>query len=272
MQVDLFKLDHLLTSESRLLSQMETRKYSLNADLNDAREYLDAYSESIISSAIKRYETLAHTDREYERIGNASSDNLWKLEALGVGKDAKTFTTIIDLSDALDYVMDFRYKCGITCVRDMKNYSGISKSFLNFDFRNCTDKFSTLFIDSKPMTEEYLNIMEEINRDPQFIDAGADSKMSAFVYRFYSSVLGTASSIRDLIALAIRAQHPGQVIYRSKSYAAAILSTEMDLTDELVLVHRDHEDYRIPIKSYRRFEWCREEVAYEISRCGLDRK
>lgn len=272
MQVDLSEIKHLMTSESRLLSQMETRAFCMEANLQNARQFLTMYSDSVINDAIARYNALASLERKYERIGSATCDNLWKLEALGVGRYSKEYVTIIDFSKALDFVLDLQYGCGLECSRDLQNYNSVSSSLLNFDFRNNTDKFGVLFMNSPKLTEEYLKIMGQINSKPEYASCSTDEKMSHFVFKFYSTVLEAVSAVRDTVALELRRQNAGDVVYRSKSYSMAILASDKDLSDELLIQYAENKVYKVDIRSYHRFEWCREEVANELSRNSLYRK
>ena len=58
----------------------------------------------------------------------------------------------------------------------------------------------------------------------------------------------------------------GSIVYRSKTYCSAILTSDVNLTEDVILCSDDAEDYLVSIKGYKLFDWAMEVVINETSR------
>ncbi len=266
MQVDLFNDDAVSMESFRLRKQMETRKFQLAYPIDGILGELPEYPDKLVRPVLEGLQRSVEAGRKYEFIDNAGCDNLWKLEALGLGRYTREYVIIIDFSDALDLLMELEFGCNRQECRSIRNYAEVSRSLLNFDFSGSSEKFGVLFFESEMMTRAYLQLFEEIEENASMINCTQDEKMSHFVYKFYSRILQRASDVKDYVVCDLQKQYPGSLIYRSKNYSSAIITSDIKLDDELVLHLRNGEDYAVKIHNYKRYEWIREGIVDELSR------
>ena len=271
MQVDLYSSSEVMGNASRLCKQIETRQFKAVYDVDGVRAVLGQYPEAAVDSVLDRLKQVASKGRTYEHIGCAGCDSVWELEALGLGEYSKEYSVIIDLSQALDLIMQLEFQCSREECRSMKNYEGVSRSLMNFDFRDSSEKFGVLFFESNVMSKAYVQIFKGVEENPQYSNCTQDEKMSYFVYEFYSRILNRASEIKDYIVADLQKKYPGQIIYRSKSFSSAIMTSSIKLDGELTLSLWEKEDYTLNIRSYKRYEWAREVMINELSRNSINR-
>lgn len=266
MQVDLFKNDAVLAESFRLRKQMETRGFQLDFPVDGILKELADYPMDLVQPVLNELRNLATQQRTYDFIDDAGCDNLWKLEALGLGKYSREYTVIIDLSEALDLLMELEFGCCREECRQIPNYQEVSRRLMNFDFEGASEKFGVLFFESEMMTKAYLRLFEEIESSAAAINYSQDEKMSRFVFKFYSRILQKASAVKDYVVCDLQRQYPGCMIYRSKNFSSAILTSDMRLDDELVLRLPSGNDYKLKLHQYRRYEWIREGIVDELGR------
>lgn len=266
MQVGLFNDDSITSESFRLRKQMETRKFQLAYPIEGILQELPEYPDKLVRPVLEDLRRLADVGRKYEFIGNAGCDSLWKLEALGLGRYTRDYVIVIDFSEALDLFMELEFGCDRQDCRNIHHYSGVSRSLMNFDFSGSSEKFGVLFFESEMMTKAYLQLFEEIEENASMINCTQDEKMSHFVFKFYSRILQRAADVKDYIVCDLQKQYPGSLIYRSKNYSSAIITSDVPLDDELILHLRNGEDYKVKIHTYKRYEWIREGIVDELSR------
>ena len=61
--------------------------------------------------------------------------------------------------------------------------------------------------------------------------------------------------IRDYCALSLRKNSEHYLVFRSKSYAAAVLACDSIYDDDLVLRWKKYDDYVLHVQSFKRFEY-----------------
>lgn len=265
LQVDLFRDASIMSAAMRLQKQIETRNFKLCCPIAGIRDHLQQFPDNAVNVLVERLQSVERAGRSYEHIGKAGCDSLWELEALGIGEWCRTWTVMIDLSDALDLLMHLEFNCSVDECRAMQDYETVSKSLLNYKFDNGTTKFGVLFFESAVMSKAYMQIIKEIEENPTYACCTQDEKMSHFVFTVYSRILQKAADVKDYIVAALQAMFPGQIIYRSKNFSSAIMTSDVEINSDLVLKHDDLE-YTIKVRSYKRYEWAQEVMANEFNR------
>lgn len=266
MQVDLFSSSKVIKESQRLSAQIESRKFTVaKTKWEKFPEQLPGFSQEQKQSYKKHLEKMIGCKREYERIGRASCDNLWELEVLGLGEYTKIWMMYLDLSDALDFVMERAFNCDRTMIREIPNYSDISKRLLSYNVANATERLNVLFQSEEVVCKVYVPILNEIGASIS-MNTSSDDKVTALLYKFYAKLLETVAGIRDYVIADIQMNNRGSVVYRSKNYCAGICTSDVDLACDVILHSNRWEDYSIPLRTYKTFEWTREVVTDETRR------
>lgn len=271
MQVDLFKKSAIYNEAMRLGSQVETRKFRLGSPLSGVTQYLEEYPHKIVEQYLSHLQDIAHCNREYYRIGSSAKDNLWELECLGIGEYSRPYTIVIDLSDALDFVMHCEFGCPIEDIRAIHNYHEISSAMLNFEFDGIDSNFSTVINASALVEESFGRMMQEFYNSPESLDTTAEERVSRIVYKFYTKILSSASNIRNYVVSALQDEYRGKIIYRSKTFSKAILSSDIKLDTAILLRDVRGCEYNLNISSYNKYEWAKEGIIYELNRATKNR-
>lgn len=266
MQVDLFSSSKVTKESQRLSAQIESRKFAV-AKLKWEKfpEQLSGFSQEQTKNYKKYLESVMKQKRVYERIGRASCDNLWELEVLGLGEYTKAWMLYLDFSDALDFVMEKAFDCDRAMIREIPNYSDISKRLMSYNVADATERLNVLFQNEEVVHKVYVPILNEVGSSIS-MNTSSDDKVTALLYKFYTKLLETTAAVRDYVIADIQMNNRGSVVYRSKNYCAGICTSDADLTCEVTLHVKDREDYSVPLYAYKTFEWTREVVTDETRR------
>ena len=123
MQIDLFSDSMMTRTNNRSVKQIEKRSFSLDVTLatieTKFKELLPEEEFALFRRSV--YESI-NVKREYTGIGTNFCDNKLYLEYLGIGKYAKDYTVIVDLSNCLDYILHRLTGCDPNKIRNIENY------------------------------------------------------------------------------------------------------------------------------------------------------
>lgn len=248
--VNLFSDSSVLSDFARYSKQITKRQFSLAKDLTPVQDICSN------KEFIDKINKLSTQRREYAQIGDSFSDNLFPLELLGVGKDCREYTVVIDLSDSLDYILHLLTHCDIKKVRSMPNYSEVSSHIMNLEYEKLGNlKFGSL-----------LSLDEKLVEYVQTLVATASEKCNVeravieeTVFLFYKNVSEMASRVKEYCILYLKEQYEkGTIVYRSKSYSAVVATSIIPIDLELQLHYDSYSDYSLKVKSYKVYEYARQ--------------
>lgn len=271
MQVDLYKAS-LRGEANRQMEQVRTRKCSISKPervLSKLDYYFD--DETTLRNYKRHIMNLIDTRRKYHSIGGAWCDNLYELETLNIADYCRPYVMIADFSDCLDYVLHRRYGCKISDIRGIDNYSAISRALLNFDFASLDHKatFDALLSASPELRAALMRIAEEADEQ----DVGAADKAIWVIYRLYCQILSELATVKFYTMMCV-CRDKGEMdgdkgVIRSMNYSS-VLATVPVKYDKVVTLHHlpdgacvpTHkvEDYQVPFRSYKPFEYVGEVI------------
>lgn len=257
MQNDLFNLDisdtSLINSSNRFSKQIRTRNFQISPkyrSLEMVDDYFIDYDSFRIKNHIKK---LLREPRNYIEIGNAGSDNLFLLEALGLGNNAKSFTVIINFSNCLDYVLHFAFGCPLSSIRRIENYERYSKSLLNMDFSDTNGLLLGDLINSNELILTYLNSLYlEAGR----LDMNLDEVTVWVASKFYTRVLEALQDIKCRVAVGLKKSFGG--IFRSYNFSTVAVTSDTFISRNIKLECTNCNPYYVTAKCFRPFEYLKE--------------
>lgn len=258
LQVDLFKNATCRTNYFKVARQIEKRNFKLVQSLDSIddivecpdRERTIAYKEYLCD--------LAKKTRNYQHIGTIGCDNLYDLEALGVGAYSMPYTVVLDFSNALDYFLHLTYGCKIVDIRRIPDYNNVSSAILNYDFSKTVGiTFGVLFDISEELNTKLAKMLTDA--DPHCHNL--EEKRNWVVYHFYLELLTTISQVKDYVVSYLNhTLKDKKFIYRSKSYSSSIATSGEPFTEEIILQQRGFDNYVLQPRSYKVLEYARERV------------
>lgn len=272
MRVDLFSDDSVAKESSRLGTQVETRGFRLAAPITGVKQFLTEYPDSVSDAYVRHLQKIADAGRSYYTISASGCDSVWELECLGVGEYSKEYTVVIDLGDALDFVMHCEFNSSIDELRAIPSYEAVSRAIMNFDFKGVDSEFGVILGASQCVSMCFAMMLNEMSNSPDSMDATVDERMSRAVYKFYARILDKASSIKNYVVSALQKEYPRCMIYRSKTFSSVILSSSIALNGPLELCSSSGVRYSLDVRSYSRYEWAKEGIVHEINRTNADRR
>ena len=251
MQIDLYRNLEIRNDCEKNTKQIETRAFKAEKSIKLLDNLSDGSSE--FNQLREKVACLYDQKREYSYVDCGACDNLFLLEALGVGRYCKRYTVLIDFSERLDYVLHRLSGCATASVRKIVGYTALSRAIMNLDFDVVRDTNFGVFLGLDDKLDHYLKVLLVQSEDK--CTKEADIK-DDFAWRFFSSIVNEISYVKDYCILAIRSKQPDKsFIYRSKSYSSVIASSDFPVNDELVLVEAEFEDCRVAACSYEIFQY-----------------
>lgn len=229
MQIDLFKDTSFKKEQNRLLAQVETRNFSSIMDEQTLRDTLaadSAYCEKVMHYLQK--------PKEYKNVYGCNYDSYFNLEALGIGTDCKENIIILDLSEHLDFILAHLMDIPSEIVRNMKNYSTISKAIMQLDYSALVDVKLGDIIDLHPNAETWFeNKVTQINIEfPQLLDG---EKLQILLCQFFESVIMETNRIKNYAMMYLKMHYDTDFVIRSKTLGAILATADSPCTQELVL-------------------------------------
>lgn len=259
MLVDLYKDASLTGEASRLNKQVETRGFKL--DNKKVRYLKDRYNTDVYDSIIQ----LSQMNRNYSKVGKSACDNLYLLEALGLGDSCREYTIILDFSDRLDYILHRLCKCSTQNVRMMNDYDRISEAILNLRFDSLTDVSLEKFIGLDNRLDCFMRELFDNSVSSSLLE---EDILGNFLNRFFYSILDELNSIKNYCTVALKEceKYKGSIVYRSKSFASTIATASVPVKEELTIVSEGYESCVIKTQCYEAVGFIEEEAFNEFSR------
>lgn len=272
MQVNISEDRVVVGNCARLNSQVESRKFNVLADrLNRIPETLDGLPDTKVKAYKDKIVALSKTPRRYQKVGNASCDNLWELELLGLGMYTKEYVAVIDFSQALDFILEVTFGCNRQRVREIQNYEEISYRLMNYDVDGAANTFNEIFNEDDIAVHVYATVMKKVYEKSGGAELSMDERLSCFVYNFYTEILESVGAIKNYIGVYLQMRNTGNIAYRSKTFSSVILTANEPIED--IVVHmKDGIEYEVPVKNYKPLEYLLEAVTNEIGREFNNRK
>lgn len=254
MQISLFSASNVKHQYNRSAQYMIQRDFKLKYSLAPIME-LQINSEEF-EKFKSRISNLADKVRHYTRIGGICQDSHFELELLSVAEYSKEYTTVIDFSDCLDFMLACFVDCKQENIRKIDNYEQISNAIMNCNFRNA---------ESIPLTELLLcdakiaQRFDQINMESADIltDANHEYAMLSYINNFFNHLTKKIYELESYCATAIAFDYDGAL--RSRSYGQIIVSCSKLLEDGLVVDYTTECGNTISmspkIKVFRRYEY-----------------
>ena len=159
MQVDLFKSRRRTTDMRKFGGYVRIRDFQLdpNTDFDVIRKLTNCSHKDVVDEYIEDVKQRIAHGRQYENIGyDLCADNLFDVEALGVGLYAKKYQIIISFEDCLDFFLHIVSDCDMEKIRSIPNYHEISANIMSLRPATPTSsaRFNDLF-DVDPKLDEY---------------------------------------------------------------------------------------------------------------------
>lgn len=248
MQVNLYSDAAVLNSMDQLSKQIETRRFRVAKDLKPLIEINKELYEKCLR--------LGNTNREYTFQVGGAKDSLFVLELLGVGEYCRPYTVVIDFSYALDYILHRLSGCKVENIRKMNNYNEVSFNIMNLNFTKLHNiNFSDLF----RLDDNLANYLNSLLHKVSAEYASHNKIVNEFCLAFYKEIITEVTKLKDYCTIYLKNAHKDQLVYRSKSYATSILTSNIKIEDEFEIISGTNEIYKIPIKSFSCLEYALQE-------------
>ena len=186
----------------------------------------------------KNYEIICTT--RYEHLTRlAAMDKMHTLELLGVGRYAKPYTVQLDFKDELAYFLHLLSGCKVENIRTIENYKQLSRSLLTYD-QAALERFNiTALMGIDPALDSFFVVLlGDVSCNRKHAIWTMEDVTNEFVYKFYITLMDCVSETRDYVAVYMCSRSNGQMVYRSKSYSDAILSSNDAFTEPVIVSRR----------------------------------
>lgn len=260
MQIDLFERSDLLQDLARITSLVRAREFSCSPQHRS--ELLQRYPSlsSLVISSREYLQVEEYVDKHFSATEDAMevlyTDNLFLLEALGIGNGCKQYTTILDFSQSLDYALHRLTGCALQDVRKLNGYDEISDGLLNLTLTQGGLKLKDFY----HLSPEIAKFIEKLALDTRLNKIGDASILNSVITRrFFYAILAEIQLVRDYCTSVVRASYTkAEPVWRSYNLSASILSTSSEISDDLIIHQEGCEDYTIPIRSYAKWKYAEE--------------
>lgn len=250
LQLDLFSNNNVEKKANRLRGQILTRKFEFAPqymNFNGLREKLP-----LTPAGIQYYQDLINIynqGKQVTTIGYCSNDSYFPLEELGIAKYGKSYVTILDMSDNLDFVLAVRFGSDPKAVRSLPDYYTISRSILNADFEKAKAIPLTKLLAVCPEVAEWIvSHSEALAIDGLTEEAIVNQTISDL----YVNILNTSAKIKFYVITAIGDAYT--TVIRSSSFGAALSASSFKLNDEITVNAFQCDPYNLIIRSYAPYE------------------
>lgn len=254
MQIDLFKNEAVKQDCNRIGGQIFSRKYKIGHSLepldaieSDVAEFL-AYRDRV-RSLLKRPKCMI-------QVGNLKSDSYAEIELLGIGEYSKSFTVTIDFSRALDFILSELTMCRQSSIRSMPDYDTVSEALLNYNFDKVGNINFNKFMGLDPYLDLFItSIIKQHSEELKTLSIRETTY--SVLTDFYGQVTQFLQDVQNYVARAISIEMPRtQSVYRSKTLSTIILSSNIPVTEE-ILLKGEHGDTVLSPQSYRMYEYAK---------------
>lgn len=178
MQIVLFKDDHVNRTIPKLTGLIKTLSYS-KPKTKTEEELIQIINEASSSDTM----ALLRYNRKYLNKLGLVVDSHYKLESLGLSSLSRDYTTIIDYSKALDFILANLSGCSCLNLKGLPKYEDISKALLTLDTNSFDISLEELmFVDSN--LDNYLNSCLTYNSEISCME-----KILGDILRFCNSMM-----------------------------------------------------------------------------------
>ena len=239
----------------------------MESDANDLINELQtdpAISESVIQQikeAVACNKKLTKCGREYtEVLPGITTDNVWMLEILGLGKYSKANVVHIDLTDKLAYFLSQASGCSEECIKNLPDYSVLSRNILTLNLDALQNfNIQQLYGLDKMLDSYLLALLGEaviLRKNYSMQDIA-----EAVAYSLVEKMLRRAATLRDLISIIYKTMHP-DIVLRSHGCCDLIFTSEELIEEELELYDSSNANNHITVKvnSYPKLAYLYREV------------
>lgn len=255
MVIDLFSNIKLTKDFTRADNYVNQRKFILDDSVDAIKSHfeIECKNKAFLDFKNEVYAALM-SQRYYSHLGKSYCDNLFTLELLGVEKNSKKYVILLDFSDCLDYIIHLLTNCSIDNIRNIPNYSIISRAFLNNDFTELGDTTWDVLMNKDPILDKYLeNLYWELSDGCEDAVKTDELLLRKFIFHFHSRLLEQVKVVKAYIMAYLRTID-STFLYKSNSYAASIGTSSNYLEDtELLLKNNGSPDYKINLQIFQRF-------------------
>lgn len=179
----------------------------------------------------KNYEIICTT--RYEHLTKISAmDKMHTLELLGIGRYARTYTVLFDFKDELAFFLHLLSGCKMENIKSIKNYQQLSRSLLTYD-QAALEQFNitTMMGLDSALDSFFVILLGNVSCNQKHSFCTMEDITNEFVYKFYITLMDCVSETRDYVAAYICNRSDGRVVYRSKGYSDAVLSSDAVFTE-----------------------------------------
>lgn len=216
----------------------------------------------------KNYEIICTA--RYEHLTKITAmDKMHTLELLGVGRYAKPYTVLLDFKDELAYFLHLLSGCKVENIRAIENYQQLSRSLLTYD-QAALERFNiTALMGLDPALDSFFVILlggVSCNRKHSIWTM--EDVTNEFAYKFYITLMDCVSETRDYVAVCMCRCSNGQIVYRSKGYSDAILSSDTAFTEPVNIFRQSsgREIMTIHPQCYELYQYAFKEEPDEYTR------
>lgn len=216
----------------------------------------------------KNYEIICTT--RYEHLTRiAAMDKMHTLELLGVGRYAKQYTVQLDFRDELAYFLHLLSGCKVENITAIENYQQLSRSLLTYD-QAALERFNiTALMGLDPALDSFFVILlGDVSCNRKHPIWTMEDVTNEFVYKFYITLMDCVSETRDYVAVYMCSRSNGQIVYRSKGYSDAVLSSNVAFTEPVSVSQKGSEQETMVIRPqcYKLYQYAFKEAPDEYTR------
>lgn len=264
MQVDLFKSRRRCDEMLKMGNYVKIRHFDLDpsTDFDQIRTHTNCTNRDVVEAYIADINQRIYNGRKYEEIGfGLCADNLFDIEALGVGLYAKKYQNIISFEDHLDFILHIVSGCDPDRIRDIPNYHAISKSIMSLKPFADEDsiKLNSLFEVDPKLDEFFLTKQKDVQNMHQYY---GDAFIEQLAFEIIRPILREVHGIQNyLIAYFSAARSEfGQTVCRSRDYSSLIFSADIPALDSITLNYENFGTFTLTPRCYEKYEYAVKEV------------
>lgn len=264
MQIDLFKSRRRMDVMSKCGGYVTNRQFKLDpsANLNKIYEMTNCRRNDVVEEYIDSIRRRISAGRHYDDVGSGVvCDNLFDIEALGIGAYASTYQIILSFEDCLDYFLHLACGCSMQAVRSINHYHEVSSAImeLRHGTRQQNVQFSVLFDIDDKLNRYFLSIYQTLKeKDMCSGDAFVDQLMCDIVL----SILQIVHRVQDyIISIFAAKQAPiDNMVCRSRSFSSLIFTCPKPVTEDIILNREGYDSIVIKPRCYSKYEYAAKEV------------
>lgn len=264
MQVDLFKSRRRTTDMRKFGGYVRIRDFQLdpNTDFDVIRKLTNCSHKDVVDEYIEDVKRRIAHGRQYEDIGyDLCADNLFDVEALGVGLYAKKYQIIISFEDCLDFFLHIVSDCDMEKIRSIPNYHEISANIMSLRPATPTSsaRFNDLF-DVDPKLDEYFISRQKYVKET--FNTYGDHFIDQLAFEIIRPLLMEVHGVQDYLISCFSAARSelGDAVCRSRNYSSLVITTDDPMLCDLTLNYEPFGSLTLAPKCYEKYEYATKEV------------